>query len=246
MESTQTAADAFRFELDGEGIATVTMDMPGRSANVINAEFGQALALTLKRIAEARDKGLKGVLLTSAKKTFMAGGDLEYLYSLTDPEDAFRMTEQLKAGFRALETCGVPVVAAINGAALGGGLELALSCHYRVALDDRSVKIGFPEVTLGLLPGAGGVVRSVRMLGLEASAPFLMQGKQIPASAALKAGFVNELAPDRDSLMAKARAWLLSGPEPTQPWDRKGFPHSGRRSPQPGYSSAHSGYAGPC
>jgi 3-hydroxyacyl-CoA dehydrogenase/enoyl-CoA hydratase/3-hydroxybutyryl-CoA epimerase len=233
MESTQAATDAFRFELDAEGIATVTMDMPGRSANVINAEFGEALALTLRRIAEAREKGLKGVILTSAKKTFMAGGDLEYLYSLTDPEDAFRMTEQLKAGFRALETCGVPVVAAINGAALGGGLELALSCHYRVALDDRSVKIGFPEVTLGLLPGAGGVVRSVRMLGLEAAAPFLMQGKQVPASAAQKAGFVNDLAPDRESLLAKARAWLLSGPEPSQPWDRKGFriPGGDPRSP---------------
>jgi 3-hydroxyacyl-CoA dehydrogenase/enoyl-CoA hydratase/3-hydroxybutyryl-CoA epimerase len=232
-KTTSSAATAFRFDRDADGIAVVTMDMPGRSANVINSEFGEALAWTLEQIQAAKADGLKGVVLTSAKKTFLAGGDLDHLYSLTDPAEAFQLGEELKKGLRMLETCGVPVVAAINGAALGGGLELALACHRRIAWNDRSVKIGFPEVTLGLLPGGGGVTRAVRMLGLEAAAPYLMQGKQMPADAALKAGFVDELAPDRDALLAQAKAWLLSKPEPSQPWDRKGYrlPGGDPRSP---------------
>ena len=233
MESAKTATEAFRFEMDGDGIAVITMDMPGSSANVINREFGEALMHTLKRIEEAKASGLKGIVLASAKKTFLAGGDLEHMYGMTDAAAVFDMAEQLKAGLRALETCGVPVVAAVNGAALGGGLELALACHRRIALNDRSVKIGFPEVTLGLLPGGGGVTRAVRMLGLEASAPYLMQGKQLPAEAAVKAGFIDELAPDRDALMAQCKAWIKSGPEPSQPWDRRGFriPGGDPRSP---------------
>jgi 3-hydroxyacyl-CoA dehydrogenase/enoyl-CoA hydratase/3-hydroxybutyryl-CoA epimerase len=217
-------AAGIRYDLDDRGIVLLTMDMPGRSANVINAEFGAYLSATLERLRADHGAGrLKGVILTRAKKTFMAGGDLEHLYAMTDPADAFGLAERFKEGLRALETLGVPVVAAIGGAALGGGYELALACHHRVALDDRSVKIGLPEVTLGLLPGGGGVTRLVRLLGLEASAPFLMQGKQVLAAAALKAGLVDELAPDREALLAQARAWIASGPEPSQPWDRRGY-----------------------
>ncbi len=233
MQSSSKTAEHFRFDIGSDQIALITMDMAGRSANVINKEFGEALSDALARINEARSKGIIGVILASAKKTFLAGGDLEHIYSMTDPADAFHLGEQLKAGLRALETCGLPVVAAINGAALGGGLELALACHRRIALDDRSVKLGFPEVTLGLLPGGGGVTRLVRMLGLEASAPYLMQGKQLPAAAALKAGLIDELAPDADALIKQAKAWILSKPDPTQPWDRKGYriPGGDPRSP---------------
>ncbi len=197
---------AFQYEKDSENIVTLTLDMPGRSANVINAEFGEGLADALKRLNG--EDPLAGVIVTSAKKTFMAGGDLEMLYALEDPQIAFERTEQLKAGFRALETLGVPVVAGLNGTALGGGLELALACHYRIAIDNPTIKFGFPEVTLGLIPGGGGVTRLTRMLGLQEAMPYMMEGKQLNPSKALGFGIVDKLAVDQDDMMEKARAWI--------------------------------------
>lgn len=212
---------AFQYQKDTENIVTLTLDMPGRSANVINDEFGEGFALALARLQN--EDALKGVIVTSAKKTFMAGGDLEMLYALKDAQIAFEVAEELKAGFRALETCGVPVVAALNGTALGGGLELALACHYRIALDEPKIKFGFPEVTLGLIPGGGGVTRLTRMLGMQEAIPFLMGGKQIDPSRAKAFGIVDELAGDLEDMMGKARAWILANPDAEQPWDKSGY-----------------------
>ena len=212
---------AFRYDKDEQNIVTRTLDMPGRSANVLNEEFGRGLAEVLARLQA--ETALAGVILTSGKKTFLAGGDLDYLYRVTDPAEVFGSTQQLKTGFRALEILGKPVVAALNGTALGGGLELALACHYRICLDNPKIKIGFPEVTLGLLPGGGGVARLTRMIGLQASFPYLSEGKQVDPQQAKKDGLINDLAADMDEMMAKARAWITANPSVKQPWDQSGY-----------------------
>jgi 3-hydroxyacyl-CoA dehydrogenase / enoyl-CoA hydratase / 3-hydroxybutyryl-CoA epimerase len=212
---------AIHYQMDDQHIVTLTMDMPGRTANVITAEFGAALITTLHRLQS--ETNLAGVILTSAKKTFMAGGDLDWLYQALDAAEIFDSSEQLKAGLRQLETVGKPVVAAINGTALGGGLEVALACHRRIALDDERIKIGFPEVTLGLLPGGGGVTRLPRMIGLQEAFPFLMEGKQVSPAAAKSAGIIDAVAATVEEMMAAAKAWILANPQVSQPWDQRGY-----------------------
>ena len=164
----------FDYQKDEQNIVTITMDMEGHSANVINTEFHPLMSEVLEKIQA--DKSVTGVVLTSGKKTFLAGGDLEMLYGFTDPQDVFNSSQLFKDKTRTMETLGVPVVAAINGAALGGGFELTLACHHRIAIDSPKTKIGLPEVTLGLLPGGGGVARLPRVIGLEAAFPFLLEG----------------------------------------------------------------------
>ncbi len=223
---------AIHYAKDEQHIVTLTLDQPGRSANVINAEFGVALAAALERLQAETD--LAGVIVISAKKTFMAGGDLAWLYAVTDAAQVFESAEMLKAAFRALETLGVPVVAAINGTALGGGLELVLACHHRVVLNDGRIKLGFPQVSLGLLPGGGGVTRLPRMIGLQAAFPLLTEGTQLDPTAAQKVGLVDALAKDTADLLAQARAWIVANPEAAQPWDKPGFriPGGDPRSPR--------------
>ena len=220
-----------RYEKDAQNIVTLTLDMPGRPVNVLNDEFGEAFAGVLDQLAA--EEPLAGVIVASAKKTFVAGADLEWLYAMKDPERVFHRLEELKADMRRLETLGVPVVAAVNGAALGGGLELALACHYRVAIDHPKTKLGLPEVTLGLLPGGGGVTRLTRMLGLQEAFPYLTEGRQVKAQAAKAAGIVDELAADRDDMLARARAWILAHPKSAQPWDKKGFRIPGGKPSHP-------------
>ena len=219
---------AIRYDIDADKILTLTIDMPGQSANTMNAAFREALSETAARVKADQDS-IRGIIIASAKKTFFAGGDLNELYKVTrdDAEMFERMVNGLKADMRAIETCGKPVVAAINGSALGGGLEICLASHYRVALDDDSIQLGLPEVTLGLLPGGGGTQRLPRMIGLEAAFPYLMEGKKVNPKAALKAGIINELASDRDDLIAKARAFIDANPSSQQPWDKKGFKFPG-------------------
>jgi 3-hydroxyacyl-CoA dehydrogenase/enoyl-CoA hydratase/3-hydroxybutyryl-CoA epimerase len=212
---------AIRYDKDEQNIVTLTLDMPGRSANVINAEFGAALAAVLARLQA--ETALAGVILISAKKSFMAGADLEDPELLRDAETIFHGSQALKAGFRQLETLGKPVVAALNGTALGGGFELALACHYRIALDDARLKFGFPEVNLGLLPGGGGIVRLTRMIGLQNAFPYLMEGKQVKPQEAKAAGLIDALATDEADLLAQARAWILAHPQAKQPWDDAAF-----------------------
>ncbi|MEE3168800.1 MAG: 3-hydroxyacyl-CoA dehydrogenase NAD-binding domain-containing protein [Pseudomonadota bacterium] len=220
--------NAIRYDLGSDQILTLTIDMPGQSANTMNSAFRDALSETTARVKGDLDK-IRGVIIASAKKTFFAGGDLKELHKVTrDDAQAFEdMVNGLKADMRFLETAGKPVVAAINGTALGGGLEIALACHHRIVLDDDSIQLGLPEVTLGLLPGGGGTQRLPRMIGLEAAFPFLMEGKKVNPKAALKAGIVNELADSVEDMMTRARTFIDANPKCQQPWDQKGFKFPG-------------------
>ncbi|POA33535.1 MULTISPECIES: 3-hydroxyacyl-CoA dehydrogenase NAD-binding domain-containing protein [unclassified Pseudomonas] len=216
--------DAIRYEKGQDQIVVLTIDMPGQSANTMNAVYREAMADCVARLVADKDS-IAGVIITSAKKTFFAGGDLNELIKVSKSQAKafYDMVLLLKAQLRTLETLGKPVVAAINGAALGGGWEICLACHHRVALDNSSVQIGLPEVTLGLLPGGGGVVRMVRLLGLEKALPYLLEGKKVRSQQAQQAGLVDELAADRDELLAKARAWIAANPTVKQPWDMSGY-----------------------
>ena len=219
---------AIRYELGSDQILTLTIDMPGQSANTMNAAFREALTETTDKVKGDLDR-IRGVIIASAKKTFFAGGDLKELHKVTreDAQSFEDMVNGLKADMRFLETAGKPVVAAINGTALGGGLEIALACHHRIALDDDSIQLGLPEVTLGLLPGGGGTQRLPRMIGLEAAFPFLMEGKKVNPKAALKAGIVDELADSVEDILTRARAFIDANPKCQQPWDEKGFKFPG-------------------
>ncbi|MEV7863792.1 3-hydroxyacyl-CoA dehydrogenase NAD-binding domain-containing protein [Streptomyces hirsutus] len=206
---------------EDRGIVTLTFDDPTQAVNTMNAGYTASMDAVLARLAEMGE-ALTGVVLTSAKKTFFAGGDLRDLLA-AGPEDAQRLTDfthHAKAQLRRLETLGVPVVAAINGSALGGGLELALACHHRILLDAPGIRVGLPEVTLGLLPGGGGVVRTVRMLGLDtALSKVLLPGTAHSPAAALEFGLVDELVSAPEDLAAAARAWIEANPGARQPWD---------------------------
>ena len=217
---------AFKYEKDNDGIVTVTMDMAG-PVNTMNAEYREAMADTVAAL-EAED-GLTGVVVTSAKKVFFAGGDLHELLAFQKGDEGrfMELSMRIKDQLRRIEKLPVPVVAAINGAALGGGYEIALACNHRIALDSRSLRIGFPEVTLGLLPGGGGIVRLVSMLGLEAALPYLIEGKRVSPDRALAAGLVDETVESIEDLVPAAKAWILENRDnedaAIQPWDRKGF-----------------------
>ena len=216
----------FNYQKDKDGIVTVTMDMNG-PVNSMTAEYHEAMSDTVEKL-EA-EEGLAGVVFASAKKTFFAGGDLNGLLAF-EPGNEAEVISRLattKDEFRRLERLPVPVVAAINGAALGGGFEICLACNYRIAWNHTSVKVGLPEVTLGLLPGAGGVVRMVNLLGIEAALPFLLEGKRLAPGTAKKAGMIDATVDSLEELLPAAKAYILDNKDDadaaTQPWDRKGF-----------------------
>ncbi len=225
----QADRTAVRYEQDADGIVVLTLDDPTASANTMNDLYRASMAAAVDRLV-AEKESVTGVVVTSAKRTFFAGGNLSLLMA-AGPDDAasvFAGAEGIKTQLRRLETLGRPVVAAINGAALGGGLEIALACHHRIAYDDPRTEIGLPEVTLGLLPGGGGVTRVVRMLGLTtALMDVLLTGTRFKPAAALEKGLVDELVADRADLVPAARTWVLEhrdDPEAaTQPWDRPGY-----------------------
>jgi len=212
---------SIRYEKDADGIVTLVLDAQGQSANTMNADFMASFKETVNQL-EAEKDSIKGVVITSAKKTFFAGGDLNDLRRV-GPDDAAEFSagvEDLKADMRRLETLGKPVVAAINGAALGGGLEIALVAHHRVVVNDPKIQLGFPEVQLGLLPGAGGVVRSVRMLGIvNALMGLLLQGTRVRPDKALEMGLISELVDSPDDLLPAAKKFIEANPESQQPWD---------------------------
>src|SRR3954463_2910086 len=218
-------AKTIRWEQDDDGIVTLILDDPNQSANTMNADYGESIRETVDRL-EAEKESITGVVITSAKKTFFAGGDLNDLKKVT-PETADEFggfVREGKAVLRRLETLGKPVVAAINGAALGGGFEITLACHHRIVVDDPKAVVGFPEVQLGLLPGAGGVVRSVRMLGIvSALMSLLLQGQRVRPDKAKELGVVDEVVASRDDLIPAAKAWIKANPEAVQPWDVKGY-----------------------
>ena len=225
----------FIYEKDVDSIVTITMDMPGQPVNTMNADYEGYMQETLDRLDSEIDE-VAGIIFTSAKKTFFAGGDLKALVSVEkkDIPDFFDMVERQKGQLRRYETMGKPVVAAINGAAMGGGLEIALACHHRIAIDSPKVQLGLPEVTLGLMPGCGGIIRLVRLIGLEKALPFLAEGKPVNAAKALALGIVDELATDQDDMIASARAWIKAHPESVQPFDQKGFKIPGGTAASPG------------
>jgi 3-hydroxyacyl-CoA dehydrogenase/enoyl-CoA hydratase/3-hydroxybutyryl-CoA epimerase len=218
-------SSTIRWERDGDGVVILTLDDPNQSANTMNAAYAASMLATVDRLEAERDE-ITGVIITSAKKTFFAGGDLHDLKRATkkNSDQIAKFVRDGKAVLRRLETLGKPVVAAVNGAALGGGLEICLACHHRVVVDDPKVQLGFPEVQLGLLPGAGGVVRTVRMLGIaNALVSMLMQGQRLRPQKALEIGLIDELVPTRDDLIPAARKWIAANPEAQQPWDVKGY-----------------------
>jgi 3-hydroxyacyl-CoA dehydrogenase/enoyl-CoA hydratase/3-hydroxybutyryl-CoA epimerase len=212
------------WESGSDEVVVLTMDDPASSANTLNDTFRHSFAETVERL-EAERGSIRGVILTSAKKTFFAGADLTWLAGATR-DDADALIEQIthfKALLRRLELLGRPVVAAINGAALGGGLEIALGCHHRVVLDTPGTQLGFPEVSLGLLPGGGGVARAVRMFGLQkALMELLLQGQKYNAAQAVEVGLADEVAHSPEAMMDAAYAWIEANTEPVQPWDVKG------------------------
>ncbi|WP_267717402.1 enoyl-CoA hydratase-related protein, partial [Streptomyces sp. CoH17] len=234
-----TEPTTIRWEESEDHVVTLVLDDPDQSANTMNAAFIDSLDAVAERLAERRDD-IKGVIVTSAKKSFFAGGDLRDLISVT-PETAQRSFEagmRVKRSLRVLETLGRPVVAAINGAALGGGYEIALACHHRVVLDTPSARVGLPEVTLGLLPGGGGVTRTVRMFGVaDALRKVLLEGTQYGPDRALEAGLVDEVAADRDELLTRARAFIDAHPESAQPWDGPGYRIPGGTPSHPGLAA---------
>jgi len=228
---------SFHYEKDSNNIVTVTMDMDG-PVNSMSDAFLPALEATLGNL-EA-DADLAGVVLASGKSTFFAGGDLNMLCAVTEEtvEAFFEGMCATKAAMRRLEMLHAPVCAAINGAALGGGLELALSCHHRIAWNDRSVQLGFPEVTLGLLPGGGGNVKAVYLMGLMAANEYIVEGKRVAPEKALASGLIDAVIEDKDELLSAAKQWLLANKDDesarTQPWDTKGYkiPGGNIRNPQ--------------
>ena len=232
MNATATDTDgetAVRYDRDADGIVTLTLDDPHASANTMNELYLASMEAAVQRLYDEQAE-VTGVVLASAKNTFFAGGNLKEMMSATadDADDIFAMSEAIKSSLRRLETFPRPVVAAINGAALGGGLEIALAANRRIAVDDRSIKIGLPESTLGLLPGGGGVTRVVRMLGLQSALmDVLMPGTQFDPQGALAKGLVDELVATREDLVPAAKAWILSvtGDEEAaqNPWDRAGY-----------------------
>ena len=223
--------EALSVSVDADGIATATMNSPGRSMNVLNDELAEPLAALIARLAT--DASIKGLILASGKKDFLAGADVDRLRALASAQEAFDESMRFKKLLRQMELGGKPVVAAINGKCLGGGLEIALACHHRIVLDDGKARLGLPEVKLGLLPGGGGTQRMPRLVGMQQALQWMGEGSDIRAAQALKSGLVGALATSLDDLHAQARAWILANPAPRQPWDTPKFRYPGGDSRAP-------------
>ncbi|MFI8435385.1 3-hydroxyacyl-CoA dehydrogenase NAD-binding domain-containing protein [Streptomyces sp. NPDC079020] len=234
-----TESTTIRWEQDETGVVTLVLDDPDQSANTMNQAFTDSIAAVADR-AEAEKDSIRGIIYTSAKKTFFAGGDLKDMIK-AGPEDAqavFDTGMAIKRSLRRIETLGKPVVAAINGTALGGGYEIALAAHHRVALDAPGSRIGLPEVTLGLLPAGGGVTRTVRLMGIaDALLKVLLQGTQYTPRRALENGLVHEVAATREEMLTKARAFIDANPESLQPWDVKGYKIPGGTPSNPRFAA---------
>ncbi|MFN4327941.1 MAG: 3-hydroxyacyl-CoA dehydrogenase NAD-binding domain-containing protein [Limnobacter sp.] len=222
---------AVKFELGQDGVAVVTLDMPGRSMNVLNEELMGPFSEVLTQIET--DAAVKGVVLTSGKPEFLAGADLDKVYAITKPEEAYELAEAFKSLLRRMEKCEKPIVCALNGTALGGGLELAMACNHRVALNNPKAKFGLPEVKLGLLPGGGGTQRLPRMIGIQGALEMMTQGGELRVEQAVKKGIIQETADTVEEMIAKARAWCVANPKAVQPWDQKGFKFPGGDSKHP-------------
>jgi len=216
----------FKIEVDSDGVALVTFDVPGRSMNTLTASVIKEIGEIVERIKT--DAEIKGVVITSGKASgFCAGADLGELGGSGglgggDLQAAFDAGFALSKAFRALETCGKPVAAAINGLAMGGGLEITLACHYRVVADNPKIQLALPEAKVGLLPGAGGTQRLPRLMGVMAAAPYLLEGKSMKPAEALANKVVHEVVPAGTEVEA-AKTWVKTKGDPVAPWDKKDF-----------------------
>lgn len=222
-----------------DGIATLTFDEPGSPVNTMCLQWQQDLTEAVAQVLKDKD-ALRGVVLASAKTTFFAGADLKGTMRL-QPEDAprvFREIEQVKKNFRTLETLGKPVVSCLNGAALGGGWEVALVGHHRIAVDDPKILFGLPELTLGLIPGASGITKMTRLLGLMGAQPSILESKLFKPREALELGLVHELVPDAGALRPAALAWIDTHPQAQQPWDDKNYKMPGGTPSNPKIAGA--------
>ncbi len=223
-----------RYEPGTDRVVTLTFDAPEGSVNTMSEAWKSAFTENVARLEKEKDS-FDGVILASAKKTFFAGAELKDVVKLTaaDAPRMFREIESIKADFRKLEKLGKPVVAAIAGTALGGGFEIALAAHCRICVDDPKIRLGFPEVTLGLLPGAGGVTKLTRLLGLQAAFPYLIEGRLMTPAEAAGLGLLQGLAKDVSGAFALAREWIKANPSPVQPWDAKDYRMPGGNSNSP-------------
>jgi 3-hydroxyacyl-CoA dehydrogenase / enoyl-CoA hydratase / 3-hydroxybutyryl-CoA epimerase len=207
-----------------DGIATITFDEQGSPVNTMCRQWQSDLTATVAQVLKDKD-AIQGIILASAKTTFFAGADLKATMRLK-PEDAsavFKDIEQVKKNFRTLETLGKPVVSCLNGTALGGGWEVALIGHYRVAVDDNKIQFGLPEVTLGLIPGASGITKMTRLLGLMGAQPYLLESKLFNPREAMELGLVHELVADASALRERALRWIAANPKAQHPWDAKDY-----------------------
>lgn len=235
-----TGSTGYAWEQDGDGIVTITMDDPERSVNTMNAHFERSLRATLDRLERERES-IAGVVLASAQRSWFAGGDLDQLRDA----DSSRASEEtahinrVKAQLRRLERLGVPVVSALTGTAVGGGLEVALATHHRIAASDvEGARFGLPEVGLGLLPGGGGLTRVVRMLGLRpALERVVLPATLFDAAGAVEVGIVDEAVALAD-VRERAAAWIRGNPAPVKPWDDTGFRMPGGDVRSPGVAAS--------
>ncbi len=224
----------FTFDTDADGIALITWDMPGRSMNVIDVDTIVELSALVERVAT--EAAIKGAVITSAKETFCAGADLTLLDTLartfaglvkSQGEEAaaaklFEESRKLSQLYRRLETCGKPWVAAINGTALGGGFELTLACHHRVAAENPKTRLGLPEIKIGLFPGAGGTQRIARLMPPADSLQLLLKGDQLKLDRAKGMKLIDAIVPAAD-LVKAAKDWIKAGGKAKAPWDIDGF-----------------------
>jgi 3-hydroxyacyl-CoA dehydrogenase / enoyl-CoA hydratase / 3-hydroxybutyryl-CoA epimerase len=212
-----------QYELQN-GIATLTFDEPDSPVNTMCLQWQDDLNEVTTQVVKDKD-AIKGIILASNKTTFFAGADLKGLMrnKATDAGTIFTEIERMKRNFRTLETLGKPVVSCLNGAALGGGWEVALVGHYRVAVDDKKIQFGMPEVSLGLIPGASGITKTTRLLGLMGAQPYLLEGKLFNPREGLDLGLIHELVADADALRPAALAWIAANPVSAQPWDNKDY-----------------------
>ncbi|WP_417673183.1 enoyl-CoA hydratase-related protein [Pseudodonghicola sp.] len=231
--------------LGPDGILTVTLADPSGPVNRTTAQFKAELGALLDRLEVAP---VRGVIFLTDRPAFGVGGDVDQIAELAaaSPAEIFADSQRIKALYRRIERLRLPVVALVEGLAVGGNFELALACHACFATDDDSIRLGFPECSIGLIPGAGGLVRLVHLLGIEAAIPLIVEARLIAPARAAELGLITGLCADRAGLMQAARDWIAANPAPQQPWDRRGhrvpggglFDRRGRFLAQQGRTSA--------
>ena len=227
-----------KYALDS-GIATITFDEEGSPVNTMCRQWQADLGEVTAQVVRDKD-AIQGLVLASSKSTFFAGADLKGTMRLqaSDGPRLFAEVEAMKKCFRTLETLGKPVVTCLNGSALGGGWEVALVGHHRIAVNDPKIQFGLPEITLGLIPGATGITKMTRLLGLMGAQPYILESRLFSPQQALEMDLVHELVPDAASLRPAALAWIAAHPHAVHPWDDKNYKMPGGTPANPKVAAA--------